>query len=107
MYKTITEHNIPMVGKYNTLQLAVVYDTDDKTYYFRGNLMNIRYSNGLRYEEYELFSNWSSKRYFIRQVERRSKNRDKIAVDIAEKITTEMINYFTLYGEVQLAVKEG
>ena len=105
MYKTVVSYYIPVKGKYNTIHLAVNYSTDRKQYFFNVRAMNVTHRNGMRVEEYELFSENTSMNYPLQEVTRRTKKQDAEAVKAAEVRTISVVSFLLKHKALELEVK--
>lgn len=105
MYKNLVSYDIPVKGKYNTIHLAVNYSTDRKQYFFSARAMNVTHRNGMRVEEYELFSENTSMNYPLQEVTRRTKKQDVEAVKAAEVRTISAVSFLLKHKKLELEVK--
>ena len=105
MYKTIVSYDVPVKGAYNTIHLAVNYSTDRKQYFFNVRAMNVTRRNGMRVEEYELFSENTSMMYPLQEVTRRTKKQDAEAVKAAEVRTISAVSFLLKKKGLELFVK--
>ena len=105
MYKTIVSYDVPVKGAYNTIHLAVNYSTDRKQYFFNVRAMNVTHRNGMRVEEYELFSENTSMMYPLQEVTRRTKKQDAEAVKAAEVRTISAVSFLLKKKGLELFVK--